>query len=513
MPIEDEFDDIINNEEDDPLKDYRPAVPFIQFSRGVVETYVTKYDIDLSIYHEHQRDLLSQIPSKIPHKGLMIWADTSFGKTFLMPFFAEYIRNVSKFVPVILTLARMHDDTKRTFENQHVTVPRIITTDDTRARKKLIDCARDCGRKNMAIIIDECHRLIVDNTSMIAHDTMHFLYESRHVGAIIGLSATIINTHPANLNFLAIFLPPILRSDFATHIPISEDDFDKKYIRQDNGLYNWSFISSGLRGWVIPGTKKEGDVPAIKGPVKVLSLFKYDIIEHLPDKNEVQRKAIGKILSELDSKFQHLIGLIKSSKGVIVVSTEYISSIKSKWDEYVKKEDIKYAFLSSQQTQSEVKDLFKRINSSSNINGEIIKVVFIGPSFSEGISCLTARDLVYLEPPINYGTYRQVLGRVRRDQSLKMLPQNDRVINVWIYCAIVEPNNYNNNNKKELDNVSEIYTTIEEKLYDEYVKQENIYLQLEELRKALKIKKQTNREVGGGYSTSFSSTESELLSW
>ena len=92
-------------------------------------------------------------------------------------------------------------------------------------------------------------------------------------------------------------------------------------------------------------------------------------------------------------------------------------------------------------------------NQEKNIDGSIIKVIMISPAGSEGISLMNVRQVHVLEPYWNEVRIEQVIGRAVRQCSHKLLPIEERKVDIYRYIAI------RSDNKKDKDTTDqEIYT-------------------------------------------------------
>lgn len=72
---------------------------------------------------------------------------------------------------------------------------------------------------------------------------------------------------------------------------------------------------------------------------------------------------------------------------------------------------------------------------SNNVRGDIIKVILVTQSGSEGINLLNVRQVHIMEPHWNNIRHHQVIGRAIRTCSHQALPEKDRTIEVYRYIA------------------------------------------------------------------------------
>lgn len=75
-------------------------------------------------------------------------------------------------------------------------------------------------------------------------------------------------------------------------------------------------------------------------------------------------------------------------------------------------------------------------NNPENITGSLIRVILISPAGAEGISLMNVRQVHVLEPYWNEVRIEQLIGRAVRQCSHKMLPMEDRKVDIFRYLAI-----------------------------------------------------------------------------
>jgi superfamily II DNA or RNA helicase len=81
-----------------------------------------------------------------------------------------------------------------------------------------------------------------------------------------------------------------------------------------------------------------------------------------------------------------------------------------------------------------VKNLLN-FNQDKNIDGSIIRVILISPAGSEGISLMNVRQVHILEPYWNEVRIEQLIGRAIRQCSHKLLPIEERTVDVFRYLV------------------------------------------------------------------------------
>ena len=72
-------------------------------------------------------------------------------------------------------------------------------------------------------------------------------------------------------------------------------------------------------------------------------------------------------------------------------------------------------------------------NMTNNLRGTQIKIIFIGPAGTEGISLSNVRQVHILEPYWNEVRIKQLIGRALRACSHKDLPMEERVVDIFRY--------------------------------------------------------------------------------
>jgi superfamily II DNA or RNA helicase len=97
-------------------------------------------------------------------------------------------------------------------------------------------------------------------------------------------------------------------------------------------------------------------------------------------------------------------------------------------------------------------------NQDKNIDGSIIRVILISPAGSEGISLMNVRQVHVLEPYWNEVRIEQLIGRAVRQCSHKMLPMEERKVDIFRYISV------RSDNKKDKDTTDEeIYSLAKSK--------------------------------------------------
>lgn len=202
-------------------------------------------------------------------------------------------------------------------------------------------------------------------------------------------------------------------------------------------------------------------------------------------------------ISKYSTKIQKIVNNIKEESGVgniLVYSTfleygvEAVSKVLDKvgfecYDENKLKdlnknsEDIEdtennenrkknYAIFSGKQTEEEKTNILKVFNSKDNINGELIKILMITKSGTEGLDLKNVRYIHIMEPYWNYSLLQQVIARGVRYKSHIMLEEKYRNVQVFIYLS--------DYNKGDLE---EIKTKLSEKIKTSKVSKKDLIIE------------------------------------
>jgi len=89
----------------------------------------------------------------------------------------------------------------------------------------------------------------------------------------------------------------------------------------------------------------------------------------------------------------------------------------------------------SQYIKEEIREVFNR---TDNLYGEKLKIILGSPSIKEGVSLKAVQYVHILEPYWNQSRLDQVIGRASRFCSHKDLPEEKRMVHVYIYIAVHE---------------------------------------------------------------------------
>jgi len=87
----------------------------------------------------------------------------------------------------------------------------------------------------------------------------------------------------------------------------------------------------------------------------------------------------------------------------------------------------------NQYIKEEIREVYNR---SNNLYGEKLKIILGSPSIKEGVSLKAVQYVHILEPYWNQSRLDQVIGRASRFCSHKDLPEEKRLVHVYIYIAV-----------------------------------------------------------------------------
>ena len=95
----------------------------------------------------------------------------------------------------------------------------------------------------------------------------------------------------------------------------------------------------------------------------------------------------------------------------------------------------KYAFLTSDMTSTQIRNLIRTIRSPENMNGSLIRVVVASPLVSEGVDLQNVRQVHVLDPWYNMSRIEQIIGRGLRNCSHAGLPFEDQNCTIYLHVT------------------------------------------------------------------------------
>ena len=178
-------------------------------------------------------------------------------------------------------------------------------------------------------------------------------------------------------------------------------------------------------------------------------------------------------LGKYSGKFLNICNTLKNSNGIVVIYSNFIwsgiipmaiclehmglsragsNNILGKNDknkfEFNNLSQSKYCILSSDPEimgSSTIDSIVKLINSPSNINGSLVKVILMTPVASEGLSFFNVREMHLMEPWFHYNKVKQIIGRGNRNCRHQNLALEDRNVTVFMHAC------QDNSNKESHD--------------------------------------------------------------
>jgi len=97
-----------------------------------------------------------------------------------------------------------------------------------------------------------------------------------------------------------------------------------------------------------------------------------------------------------------------------------------------------FIFINSKNFNTSVQLINNVYNSDQNVNGKYIRIILASKLASEGLSCKHTTVFIGVTPGWNETELSQAQGRIDRAFALDLLPENERVINIYRYVAFPE---------------------------------------------------------------------------
>lgn len=153
------------------------------------------------------------------------------------------------------------------------------------------------------------------------------------------------------------------------------------------------------------------------------------------------------MMHEYSPKFEKIIDKIINCSGPVFVYSAFLTyggiGPFTKYLDYLGYKDFKthgpgpktYAVYSGDESLSAREKIKINFNKPENQTGQLIKMIVGSPSTKEGISLLRVRQVHIMEPHWNFSRIKQIIGRAVRFCSHKDLPEEQRVVDVFMYLA------------------------------------------------------------------------------
>jgi hypothetical protein len=162
-------------------------------------------------------------------------------------------------------------------------------------------------------------------------------------------------------------------------------------------------------------------------------------------------------VSLYSSKFALIMSTLDSTKGVVFVYSNLVESgaqlfsmcleehgfksaigdplLKETSNEVKRGSKGKYVLFTSNTPDSDISKALIRLRSSSNANGDDIRVIIASPKVSEGVDFRYVRQIHVLDPWFNMSRIEQVLGRGMRTCSHSLLPFRDQNCTIYLHVC------------------------------------------------------------------------------
>ena len=191
---------------------------------------------------------------------------------------------------------------------------------------------------------------------------------------------------------------------------------------------------------ILPGNKEFGDVFRASG-----TQWQYTVEPFLtPEK-----------LPGISAKFVSVLKTIESSKGVVLVYSNYVErgsrlfAMALEEHGYVPvsgpplltnpafkgKSKGEYMLLSSEVSTPQTNALLQLARSDKNVNGQKVRIIVTTPRISEGVNFRYVRQVHLLDPWWNMSRIEQVIGRALRTCSHQALPFEEQNCSVYLHVV------------------------------------------------------------------------------
>ncbi len=156
--------------------------------------------------------------------------------------------------------------------------------------------------------------------------------------------------------------------------------------------------------------------------------------------NELKNTSIFKELEirKYSTKLYNMLKMIRESQGKICIYSSYINDDGiAIIQEMLRANGItKFISLTGKVSPQTRKVQIEKFNSPSNDSGSEIKILLFSSVLAEGITLKNVREIHIFEPAWNMSSLDQVIGRAYRTDSHSRLPQEQRTIKIFRYCAV-----------------------------------------------------------------------------
>lgn len=203
----------------------------------------------------------------------------------------------------------------------------------------------------------------------------------------------------------------------------------------------------------------------------IYNFKKYKTFEEY-NNNEQNKSELIKELTKYSCKYMAFIFYSFKSDGPIIyymqnIILEGMTMVKiylkyfgyHKYDDKKSKDYFKYGDFTGDADKKE-RDIVQKIEQDkNNVDGKLMKIIFFSSAGAEGITLYNIRQIHIIEPYWNEGKIEQLIGRGIRRCSHKMIPIDERVVNIFRYNSIKnkkyiesKSKNIDDNKLKTVDN-------------------------------------------------------------
>lgn len=168
---------------------------------------------------------------------------------------------------------------------------------------------------------------------------------------------------------------------------------------------------------------------------------------YIPDNTDIIKQNLRIYSPKLDKMFKNINDNYKN-KISLVYSTFLEYGIKAfakvlefnnyklyNKDEEYNKEFKYYALFSGDQSVEEKADILSRLNLEENKYGDLISILLISKSGTEGLDLKNVRSIHIMEPYWNFSLIQQIIARGVRYKSHINLPEEERNVQTFIYLS------------------------------------------------------------------------------
>lgn len=202
---------------------------------------------------------------------------------------------------------------------------------------------------------------------------------------------------------------------------------------------------------------------------------------YIPDNTTINKQnlriyspKLEKMYKNINEKYKNVISLVYSTfleygiKAFAKILDFNNYKLYNRDEEY-NKEFKYYALFSGDQSPEEKADILNRLNSDENMHGDLISILLISKSGTEGLDLKNVRSIHIMESGWNFSLIQQIIARGVRYKSHINLPEDERNVQTYIYLSdynkeildnekskIKERNTKKNKNKDKIELTTDI---------------------------------------------------------